>query len=306
MNQLSEPDAIRALLTTPADYVRWGATAFEKAGLSFGHGLDNALDEAFYLVTHVLSLPHELPPVYMQATLLPEERVQVHELLERRIRTRKPAAYLIGEARFCGLDFEVDERVLVPRSPIGEMIEQAFAPWLPQTPESILDLCTGSGCIAVACACAFPDADVDAAEIDDGAIEILRRNLKRHGLEDRIVVRHGDLFAPVGNARYDLIVSNPPYVPTGEWQALSDEYRHEPRIALDAGEDGMAIVDRILREAPDHLSDNGVLVCEIGGSQEEFHARFPDFPGFWPEFERGGDGVFVISRDELQDWLHRI
>lgn len=302
----ADGDAVMASLTTPADYVRWGATAFARAGLAFGQGLDSALDDAFLLVCHALSLPADVAPVYLQATLLPEERAEVLALLRRRLDTRQPSAYLIGEARFCGLDFYVDERVLVPRSPIGELIEARFAPWLPEAPQRILDLCSGSGCIAIACAYAFPDAEVEAADIDAGALQVLRRNLDRHGLAEAIAVHQGDLFAPLSGRRYDLIVSNPPYVPTGEWQALPAEYHHEPRIALDAGADGMDIVARILREAPAHLREGGTLICEIGGSQDEFAARFPDFPGYWPDFEHGGDGVFVIGRDDLEDWLHRI
>jgi ribosomal protein L3 glutamine methyltransferase len=285
------------------DLVRWGASEFNRAALTFGHGTDNALDEAFHLVLWALKLPFDLPAVYLEGRVTESERAAVIELLQERVRSRKPAPYLTGEAWFAGLSFEVDARVLIPRSPIAEMIQAHFAPWLPAEPESILDLCAGSGCIGIACAYAFPAAGVDLAEIDPGALELIERNIARHQLGDRVAALAGDLFQPLAGRRYELIVSNPPYVPTAEWQALAPEFKHEPRRALDAGADGMEVVERILCEAPDHLTEEGVLVCEIGGSQEEFLARFPDIPVAWPEFEKGGDGVFVINRDELGAWL---
>jgi len=290
-------------LRSVRDLVRWGASEFSRAGLVFGHGTDNALDEAFHLVMWALKLPFELPAVYLEANVTDSERTAVIELLQTRVRTRKPAPYLTGEAWFAGLSFEVDERVLIPRSPIGEMIQTRFAPWLTVDPESILDLCAGSGCIGIACAYAFDQAGVELVEIDAGALQLVERNIARHHLEDRVEAVAGDLFEPVAGRRYDLIVSNPPYVPTAEWQALAPEFKHEPRLALDAGADGMDVVERILSQAPDYLSDDGILVCEIGGSQEEFLARYPDIPVAWPEFEKGGDGVFVINRDELLAWL---
>ena len=301
-NPTSSPDPLTALRTA-RDFIRWGASEFNRAGLSFGHGSDNALDDAFHLVLWQLKLPFDLPAVYLEAALADDECEAVIALLRRRVETRKPTPYLTGEAWFMGLAFDIDERALIPRSPIGELIEKHFEPWLPEVPQTLLDLCAGSGCIGIACAYAFPDAEVDLGEIDEGAMELIRRNLKRHPLGERVQLRAGDLFAPCKGRRYDLIVSNPPYVPTAEWEALAAEFKHEPRRALDAGADGMDIVDRILREAPDHLTEEGVLICEIGGSQDEFDARFPQFPGSWPDFERGGDGVFVIGRRELVHWL---
>ena len=290
-------------LRTVRDLVRWGASAFNRAGLVYGHGTDNALDEAFHLVLWALKLPYDLPAVYLEASVTPSERATVLELLQARVQTRKPAPYLTGEAWFCGLTFEVDERVLIPRSPIAEMIEKRFEPWLTVPPQGILDLCAGSGCIGIACAYAFPEAGVDLLEIDPGALQLVERNIVRHHLQGRVNAVAGDLFQPLGGRLYELIVSNPPYVPTAEWQALPPEFQHEPRLALDAGPDGMDVVERILREAPQYLADEGLLVCEIGGSQEEFLERFPDIPVSWPEFEKGGDGVFVINRDELLAWL---
>jgi ribosomal protein L3 glutamine methyltransferase len=289
-------------LRTIRDLVRWGASAFGRAGLHFGHGTDNALDEAFHLVTWALKLPHDLPTAYLDAVLTAGERKQVLKLLRKRMRTRKPAAYLTGEAWFAGLAFAVDERVLVPRSPIAELVEHRFQPWLREPPRRILDLCAGCGCIAVACAAAFPGARVDAAELDAGAFELLERNIARHELQGRVEAVRSDLFDRLKGRRYDLIVSNPPYVPS----ATRGSCRYSGGIAstraLDAGGDGMDVVARILRDAPRHLEREGLLVCEVGGSVPEFNRRFPKIPVVWPDFERGGDGVFVISRDDLEEW----
>ncbi len=300
----SAPAAGATALRTLRDFVRWGASEFGRAGLHFGHGTDNALDEAFHLVTWALKLPHELPPQYYDSQLTAAERRKVLALLRARTRTHKPAAYLTGEAWFAGLPFEVDERVLIPRSPIAEMIEGHFRPWLHAAPRRILDLCAGSGCIAIACAMAFPEAAVDAAELDAGALKVLKRNIARHALDRRVEAVRSDLFKALKGRKYGLIVSNPPYVPTARWKGMPKEYHHEPRLALEAGRDGMDIVARILREAPAFLEDDGLLVCEVGGSVPEFDRRFPNIPVIWPEFERGGDGVFVISRDDLVEWGH--
>lgn len=289
-------------LRTIRDLVRWGASEFGRAKLHFGHGSDNALDEAYHLVTWALHLPHELPKGYFEAQLTEPERRKVVKLLRERVRTRKPAAYLTGEAWFAGLPFEVDARVLIPRSPIAELIEHRFQPWLRGEPRRILDLCAGSGCIGIACAMAFPEAQVDAVELDARALKVLERNIDRHGVQDRVTALRSDLFDAIEDGRYDLIVSNPPYIPTARWKGMPREYHHEPKLALEAGKDGMGLVARILREAPAHLGGEGVLVCEVGGSVREFNRRFPQIPVVWPEFERGGDGVFVITRDDLVEW----
>lgn len=293
-------------LRTIRDLVRWGASEFGRAKLHFGHGTDNALDEAWHLVTWALKLPHELPAQYFDAKLTPPETARVVKLLRERVRTRKPAAYLTGEAWFAGLPFEVNERVLIPRSPIAEMIEGHFQPWLRIRPRRILDLCSGSGCIAVACAMAFPDAIVDAVELDAGALKMLGRNVARHALDGRVEAIKSDLFGKLEGRKYGLIVSNPPYVPTARWKKMPKEYRHEPKLALEAGRDGMDIVARILRETPGFLEDHGLLVCEVGGSVPEFDRRFASIPVIWPEFERGGDGVFVIGRNDLEEWNRNV
>jgi len=298
------PEDLTALRSL-RDFIRWGASEFNRAGLVFGHGTGNALDEAFHLVLWRLGLPFDLPATYLESALSETERTQVHELLQRRVLTRKPAPYLTGEAWFCGEPYYVDERVLIPRSPIGELIAQQFAPWLPEAPQTILDLCAGSGCIGIACALAFPDSVVELAEIDAHALPIIERNILRHGVESRVRVATGDLFAPLKGRRFDLIVSNPPYVPHAEWAALPSEFHHEPRLALEAGLDGMDVVARILAQAPAHLHDYGWLICEIGGSREEFDSRFPELPAIWPDFEQGGDGVFVIAQSELLQWQRK-
>lgn len=288
-----------SVLRTVRDLVRWGASEFARAGLHFGHGTDNALDEAFHLTLHALKLPADVPAIYLEARVTDSEREAVLTLLRERIKTRKPAAYLLGEIQFCGLSFHVDERVLIPRSPIAQMIERRFEPWLQIEPLSILDLCAGSGCIGIAAAQYFPRARVDLAEISEGALVVARKNIKRHHLGDRVKALQSDLYAGLGDKKYDLIVSNPPYVPLREWDALADEFKHEPRLALEAGRDGMNIVARILAQATKHLTGDGLLVCEVGGSVEEFERRWPKLPVTWVEFERGGDGVFVISRKDL-------
>lgn len=295
----SELPSDLSALSTIRDWVRWGASRFREAGLVFGHGTDNALDESFHLVLHALHLSYDVPALYLETHLAESERASVHALLRKRLDTRVPAAYLIGEIEFAGHAFFVDDRVLVPRSPIAELIERAFGPWLEEPPRRVLDLCAGSGCIGIACALQF-DCTVDLGEIDAGALEVCERNIARHHVAERVRAVRSDLFAALKGQRYDLIVSNPPYVPTQEWESLAEEYRREPRLALDAGSDGMDVVARILREAPEHLERDGILVCEVGGSQEEFEARWPKLPVTWIEFQRGGDGVFCVTRDVLQ------
>jgi ribosomal protein L3 glutamine methyltransferase len=287
-------------LTTVRDFIRWGASRFSAAGLVFGHGTDNALDESAALVMHVLHLETGLPEAYLDSVLTAAEREQAIELIEARIETRKPAAYLTHEAWFAGLPFYVDERVLVPRSPIAELIADRFAPWVnPQQVGTVLDLCTGSGCIGIACACAFPQARVDAVDVSADALAVAQRNVERHGLETRVRLIESDLFEGLEGERYDLIVSNPPYVPDEELATLPLEFRHEPALGLVAGEQGMELVARILRDAVNHLSESGLLVVEVGYSQPALEARYPEVPFLWLEFEHGGEGIFMLERDQL-------
>jgi len=289
-------------LITPGALIHWGAGLFEQAGLAFGHGTDNAQDESAALVLHALQIGYDQPEEVLDAELSDEERLRVIELLQRRVSSRKPAAYLVNEARFAGLSFYVDERVLVPRSPIAELVEAGFAPWIdPQRVSKILDLCTGSGCIGIACAYAFPQARVDIADLSRDALDVARENIRRHGLEGRVTPIESNLFAGLTGRCYDIIVSNPPYVPEQEVRELQAEFRHEPALGLIAGTDGLDIVTRILNDAAEYLHEDGILVVEVGHSQERLVELFPDVPFLWLEFEYGGEGVFMLESAHLRE-----
>jgi ribosomal protein L3 glutamine methyltransferase len=282
-------DDVLDQLTTLRDYVRYAISRFNAAELFFGHGTSGPLDEAAALVLHALHLPYDLPGGYFQSTLTRAEREEILGLIERRIQERKPLAYLTHEAPFAGHQFYVDERVLVPRSPIAELIEAEFTPWVePEQVTRILDLCTGSGCIAIACALAFPDADVDAVDISKEALEVADINRRRLDVEDRVRTVRSDLFAELEGERYDIIVSNPPYVSFSEWQSLPEEFHAEPRLGLESGIDGLDCVRKILTAAPRHLTEQGILVVEVGSAAEALVAAFPEVPFCWLEFERGG------------------
>jgi ribosomal protein L3 glutamine methyltransferase len=288
-------------LRTPRDFVRWGASRFNEAGLYFGHGTDNAVDEANVLVLHALHLPPGIPDELMRANLTREERRDVLRLLRRRIDERVPVPYLTREAWFAGLAFYVDERVLVPRSLLGEVIEEGFSPWLDTVEvDRVLDLGTGSGCIAIACALAFPGATVDAVDVSAEALEVARINVERHGVEDRVRLVHSDLFAALPPARYRLIVSNPPYVDAEELRRMPPEYGREPRLGLAAGADGLDVVRRILTDAAEWLARDGVLVVEVGASRPALEQAYPEVPFTWLELERGPDEVFLLTARDLR------
>ncbi len=283
------------------DFIRFGASQFRAAGLRFGHGTDNALDEAAWLVLHTLSLPLDLPEEWWNSRLTPAERGRVEAVLRLRVSTRKPAAYITREAWFMGLPFYVDERVLVPRSPIAELIATEFSPWLePEGVHRVLDLCTGSGCIGLATGSVLPDAEIWLADLSPEALAVARRNVRNHGMKDRVRVVQSDVFDGLATApRFDLIVSNPPYVDAGDMAGLAPEYRHEPSLGLAAGADGLNVVRRILSEAGQHLADGGVLIVEVGNSQPALEAAFPELPFTWLEFAGGGQGVFLLTREQL-------
>jgi ribosomal protein L3 glutamine methyltransferase len=291
---------VTAELATIIDFIRYGATRFAAAGLAFGHSYDNALDEATHLVLQTLHLPHDLSPNYGQARLTAEEKRTVLALIERRIRERKPVAYLTGEAWFAGLKFKSDRRALVPRSPIAETILNGFSPWLDGiSVRRALDLCTGSGCIGIAMAVHNPDWQVDLADISNDALALAQENIQFQNVEERVRAFKSDLFAGLRGEVYDLIVSNPPYVTEQEFAELPPEYDHEPALGLKAGDDGLDFALRILAEAPDHLSGNGVLIVEVGESERALTRLLPKLPLNWIEFEVGQMGVFMIDRSDL-------
>ncbi|KAB0535305.1 50S ribosomal protein L3 N(5)-glutamine methyltransferase [Xanthomonas cissicola] len=286
-------------LHTIIDLIRYGTSRFNAAGLTFGHSYDNALDEATQLVLHSLHLPHDLGPAYGQARLLRSEKEQVLGLFERRISERVPAAYLTGEAWFAGLSFKSDARALVPRSPIAELIETGFEPWLGgREVTRALDLCTGSGCIAIAMGHYNPQWDVDGVDISDDALALAAENKARlHA--DNVTLLKSDLFSGLGGRQYDLIVTNPPYVTNEETDALPQEYSYEPELGLRAGDDGLDLVLKILRDAPQHLSEDGLLICEVGESEQHLVRLLPEVDLAWVEFKVGQMGIFAVECREL-------
>jgi ribosomal protein L3 glutamine methyltransferase len=285
---------------TVAQLVRFGAREFDAAGLAYGHGTGDARDDAAALVFHALGLDHAEAAATYERKVPEAEAAHVLDLFAERVRRRVPVAYLMGRMWFAGLEFEVDERVIVPRSPFAELIDAGFAPWADAgRVRRIVDIGTGSACIAIACAVRFPEARVDAVDLSPDALGVARRNIERHGLQQRVTLHQGDVYSPLGETRYDLIVSNPPYVSDEEMAALPPEYLHEPDMALRAGADGLDVVRRLLRGAGDRLAPGGVLVVEVGDSEERLQRAYPSVPFLWLEFERGGGGVFVLTKDEV-------
>ena len=287
-------------LMTVRDYIRWAASRFSEAGLFHGHGTATALDDAAALVLHSLHLPYNLSESYFSARLTNTEREKIVDLVNRRISSRIPSAYLMHEAIFAGLPFYVDERVLVPRSPIAELIQEQFSPWVDaDSIGHVLDLCTGSACIAIACAYAFPDALVDAVDLSEEALDVAKINLAKHGLAEQLTLYHSDLFSALPAQKYDLIVSNPPYVAIAEWEQLPAEFHAEPEMGFTGGESGLDLVIKILVDAADYLSEQGILVIEVGSSAETLQEKFPDIPFYWLNFENGGDGVFLLTAEQV-------
>lgn len=283
--------------------IEWGAERFDEAGLVYAHGTDNALDEAASLVLHSLSIGYDQPDSVLDEPLATADFNRARGLLEQRIKTRRPAAYLLEEAWFAGMPFYIDERVLVPRSPLAELIAASFEPWIdPQRVAQVVDIGTGSGCIAIACAKAFPGAVVDATDVSSAALDVAGVNVNRHGLESRVNLVKSDLFTALPGRRYDIIVSNPPYVPREEVEQLPEEFRHEPASGLLAGEDGLDVVVRMLSEAASHLAPGGILVVEVGYSCDALQEQYPEVPFVWLEFENGGTGVFLLEAADLEKY----
>ncbi|BAJ02868.1 50S ribosomal protein L3 N(5)-glutamine methyltransferase [Shewanella violacea] len=300
MDKIFVDEAVTELRTI-GDMLRWGVSRFNDANIYYGHGTDNAWDEAIALVFHALHLPEEIGQQVIHSNLTSSEKHKIVELIIRRVRERLPVPYLTNKAMFAGLEFFVDERVLVPRSPIAEMIANRFSPWLyNKQVNRVLDLCTGSACIAIACAYEFDEAEVDALDISADALDVAQINIENLGVMDRVFPIESDIFSAIPKGpHYDLIVSNPPYVDAEDIGDMPDEYQHEPEIGLASGRDGLDLTKRILANAADYMTTDGLLVVEVGNSMVHLMEQFPDVPFTWVAFENGGDGVFVLTRDQL-------
>lgn len=288
-------------LMTLRDWLRYAVSRFTEAGLFFGHGCDNAYDEAVWLILGALHLPHHRLDPFLDARLTRAERLAVHHLLQQRIVKRMPTAYLIHEAWLGEFRFYVDQRVIIPRSYFAELLEDGLAPWIeaPEQVRAALDLCTGSGCLAILMAHAYPEARIDAVDLSPEALAVAQSNVAYYGLEERIHLVECDLFAGLDKRRYDLILSNPPYVTAAAMAALPPEYHHEPALALAAGQDGLDIVRRILREAGAHLEPQGLLAVEVGHNRDLVERAFPDLPLTWIDCASGEGKIFVIQKEQL-------
>lgn len=300
MNRILQKQAVMEL-STLRDVIRFGASCFNEAGIYYGHGTDNAWDEALAIALYCIHLHHSYGAKILEAKLTSFERQQIIDLYHQRIIKRIPVPYLTHEAWFCGMAFYVDERVLIPRSPIAELIEQQFQPWInADAVTNILDIGTGSACIAIAAAHYFPQAHVDAIDIADDALKVAAINIKQHHFEKQITLIKSDLFAALEKKQYDIIIANPPYVDASDMQALPQEYTHEPEKALAAGDDGLDLAKIILAKAYDYLSDDGILILEVGNSAAALEQQYPDTAFLWIEFEKGGEGVCLLTRDQCR------
>ena len=286
--------------TTARQLIQAAEEQFRGADLCYGHGTDNPRDEAVYLVLGALGFPFNVNDQQLDEPLEASRARHIQNLITRRIVERVPVAYLVNEAWFCGLPFYVDERVIIPRSPLAELIEEKFTPWMVRREKlCILDIGTGSGCIAIACAMVFPEAEIDAVDISEDAVAVGKINVERHQVSDRVHLIRSDLYENLSGNRYDLIVANPPYVSNRELAALPEEYRHEPADALYGGRDGLDLVRKILLQSGDYLTETGILVVEVGNGQEAVTEKFPQLPFVWLDFERGGEGVFLLTSEDL-------
>lgn len=289
-------------IATLRQMIEWGAARFDQAGLGYTHGMPEAIDEAVFLGLSALGLPHDLGAEYFDKPLTEQQKQLVLEFYQQRL-AKKPASYITNRTWFAGLEFYVDERVLIPRSPFAELIANQFAPWVNAGQVArVLDLCTGSGCIAIACAKAFEHAEVVASDVSADALAVAEINIQNHGLAERLQLVQSDLFNDVPTPRYDLIVSNPPYVSLDEMAELNQEFEHEPALGLAAGEHGLDLVIPMLQQAREHLTDDGVLVVEVGYTWPVLQQALPNVPFMWLEFEYGGEGVFTLTAQQLEQY----
>lgn len=300
--ELIASDDVPNSLQTIKDFLRWTFSNFNRSDIYYGHGQDNAWDESLHLVLTGLELPMDLPDNLFDTRLTLSEKQLLVGLVTERLAKRIPVAYLVNSAWFCGLEFYVDERVIVPRSPISALIEDSFRGLLHHNPTRILDLCTGSGCIAIACANKFPNAEVDAVDLSFDALNVAEINIERHGMQDRVFPLQSDLFNNLIGDKYDLIVTNPPYVDLEDLSDMPEEFHFEPELALGSGYDGLDITKQILTHAADYLNDNGVLVCEVGNSMVHLIEQYPDVPFNWVELKNGGVGVFSLTKAQLEEY----
>ncbi|VFP87169.1 50S ribosomal protein L3 N(5)-glutamine methyltransferase [Candidatus Erwinia haradaeae] len=291
-------------LKTIHDLLRWSVTCFSAANLWYGHGTDNAWDEAVQLVFPALYLPIDSQRDMCSGRLTYSERKRVIKLIQRRINERIPVSYLTNKSWFCGQEFYVDKRVVIPRSPIGELISQEFAGLISDKPQKILDMCTGSGCIAISCSLVFPESKIDAVDISEDALAITKKNICRHGVKKNVTPILSDLFSNMPHKHYDLIIANPPYVNVKDLKSLPHEYLHEPRLGLITGDNSLTLVLRILGSLKDYLAFHGIFICEVGNSMSDLITQFPDIPFTWIEFDQGGDGVFMMTKEQIIDMIN--
>lgn len=294
---------IENTLQTVGDWIRFCASEMGRQEVFFGHGTSSALEDARYLVLGALNLPWQTPEMLLNSQLSPNEKSQLNELLKKRIEQRVPTAYLLGKAQFNGLEFYVSEDTLIPRSPISELINQHFEPWLLEEPESILDLCCGSGCLGILAAFEFGQSLVDIADLSKEALVLAQKNIDRYELNGQVTILQGDLFEPCKGKTYDLIICNPPYVDLEDLTQMPAEYQHEPAMALGSGDDGLTLTHQILKQARQYLSPQGIVAVEVGNSGQALEEYYPDVPFSWVDFEQGGHGVFVISSFELEEYF---
>lgn len=294
-------------LQTLRDYLRWTLSEMERNKVYFGHGHTDAWNEALQLVFNAVDLPWDSSLELLDARLLEQEKAKLEYFVYQRCAERRPLPYITGEAWFMGIPFNVDERVLIPRSPTAQLIESGFQPWLGDVDvERVLDLCTGSGCIGIACAAVFDQAEVDLVDLSEEALAVAQTNIDRHELQDRVRTIQSDLFNNLEGEVYDLIITNPPYVDQEDLDSMPAEYQHEPELALGSGPDGLDITRRILKQAGRHLSEQGLLVCEVGNSEVHLMQAYPELPLIWVELEEGGNGVFVIDAPTLRAHAHTL